>query len=113
MIPQTYKDLIEKLIKGTELKKISWGITSRDTEYKVVLGSSMVTTDNWTNSGGVKCIDIAIWNSNGDKISSIVRRLIDSEQDEYNEILRLYTLARDSYLKVDETIEEIMSQLDF
>ena len=111
MIPQMFNELIKKLISATEQKKISWDKTSRDTEYKVVLGSSMVTTDNWVDVDGEDCIDMAIWNSNGDKISSIVFVRQDSETD-YNELMRLYITAKNDYLKVDETIAEILSHLE-
>ena len=112
MIPQMYKELIDKLKNATEQKKITWNATSRDTEYMVKLGSSMVTTDKWL-VGSVYFVDIAIWNSNGDKVSSISYSQDGKHNDDFQEVLSLYMAAHDSYLKVDETIAEIMSNLDF
>lgn len=112
MIPQMYKELINKLKIATEQKRVTWNATSRDTEYMVKLGSSMVTTDKWI-VGGVYTVDIAIWNSNGDKVSSIAYSQSDKDNDDYQEVLSLYMAAHDSYFRVDETIAEIMSNLDF
>lgn len=112
MIPTMFQELINKLIKATEQKKISWGKTSRDTEYKVVLGSSMVTTDNWIADDGETCVDIAIWNSNGDQISTLSFTDSDSSQEDYMKLLDLYNAAKNDYLKVDETISEIMRHLE-
>lgn len=111
MISNSYKELIEKLIKGTTLKKVVWEKTSRKTEYKTTLGSSTITTDNW-DSDGEECVDIAIWNDRGERVDTIAAAAGEDE-DDYKEIMKLYSTARAAYLRVDETISEILSHLDF
>lgn len=111
MIPNTYKQLIEKLIKGTQLKKITWEKTSRETEFKTTVDTSMITTDNW-DAEGDNCVDLAIWNDRGERIDSIYAT--EGEEDEdFKEIMKLYSVARAAYLRIDETISSILSHLDF
>ena len=107
MINETDKELIERLIKGTQLKKVVWERTSRESEYKTTLGSSSITTDNWNDQiNHIMKVDFAIWNSNGDNIYTITA---DTRDENYDEIMKLYVAAKSSYLKVDETISDIMS----
>lgn len=109
MIQEKYRDLIEKIILATEQKKIAWEKTSRDNEYKSMIGSSMVTTDNWDSPDGTMNVDFSIWNSNG--------VLVDTLQAgqgtlDYVDLMKLYTAARASYLKADETIADILEHLN-
>ena len=113
MIEQSYREIIEKLIQGTKHKKIKWEKTQRDTEFKVVLGRSMVTTDNWDLDTGSKCVDLALWNSDGVVASRIAFEDNQEEGDDYKALMELYTLVRNSYYKVDETFAEVLSHLDF
>lgn len=113
MIDQRYKDLIEKLIKGTELKRLNWEKTKRQTEFKVELGSSYITVDNWVLDTGIQCVDMAVYNGRGELIDRIAYENDAEEGEDYKEVLRLYQVAERAYLKVDETFDEIMSQLNF
>ncbi len=108
MIPEKYKELLNKLVSATQNKKIFWEKTSNDDEYKSIIGSSMVTTDSWNYPDGVKKVDFAIWNSNGVQVDSIVS---SEGSSNYEEIMKLYSCAKASYLKVDETIADIMEHL--
>ncbi len=109
MIPEKYRELIEKLIRATRQKKVVWEQTSREAEYKAVIGSSMVTTDNWDFPDNVMNADVAIWNSNGMKVDSI--QAMEGTED-YAEIMKLHSVARASFLRADETIADILGHLE-
>ncbi len=108
-----YKELIDKLISSTLSKKISWERSKRESEYRVKLGPNTVTTDNWTLfETGVECVDLGIWNQHNVLIDHIAYEDNDAERVEYRELFKLYSVARDSFFKVDDTISDIMSFLD-
>lgn len=109
MIPEKYRELIEKLIRATRQKKVVWEQTSRENEYRAVIGSSMVTTDNWDFPDTVMNVDFAIWNSNGLRVDSV--QATEGTED-YAEIMKLYTVARASFLRADETIADILGHLE-
>lgn len=109
MIPEKYKQLIEKIIAATRQKKIVWEKTSRTDEFKSMIGASMVTTDNWHDLNGIEYVDFAIWNSNGVKVDSVQG---GEGSVEYGEIMELYSAAKASYLKADETIADILEHLN-
>ncbi len=113
MIEKKYLAIIEKLILGTNQKRIKWEKTERGSEFKVILGSSMVTTDNWLLESGVMCVDLTLWNSNDEVAGRIAYENNEKERDDYKVLLELYTLAKDSYYLVDETFDEIMNNLNF
>lgn len=109
MINQTDKELIERLIKGTKLKKVVWEQSSRETEYKTTLGENSVTTDNW-DSGIVTYVDLGIWNNKGEQVYSLSAK---KGQDDYKELYNLYSTAKSAYLKVDEVVDDILNHLNF
>lgn len=113
MIEKAIQEIIDKLIKGTKLKKINWERTERKSEFKVELGSSVVTTDNWLLETGVECVDLALWNSKGEVAKRVAYENNEAEGADFNTLLELYSLAKNSYFQVDDTIAEIMSHLDF
>lgn len=109
MIPEKYKELIEKIKTATYQKKIVWEKTSRADEFKCMIGSSMVTTDNWDSVTGINYVDFAIWNSNGVQVDNVQGEIGSAE---YDVIMELYSAAKASYLKADETIADILEHLD-
>ena len=111
MIPQNYQALIDKLILGTNMKKISWKKTSRQTEFQTSVGSGTITTDNWKDdTTDMTYVDFVIWNDEGEAIDSISAFKGD---EDYDSIMQLHECARRAYLKIDETINDIMNHLDF
>jgi hypothetical protein len=114
MIEQRYKDLIDKLIESTLSKKISWQITTdRESEFRVTLGSNTLTTDNWVLfENNNKCVDLSIRNQQGVSIYRIAFEDNDLEGEDYAYLMRLYSAAKDSYYKVDDTIADIMDHLN-
>lgn len=113
MIEQRYQEVIDKLISGTQQKKIKWERTSRNSEFKVILGASIVMTDHWVLENGVQCVDLSLLNSDGEIAGRIAFENNEKEGDDYRYLLELYTIAKNSYYKVDETFSEILSNLNF
>lgn len=113
MIEKQVSEIIEKLIQGTKLKKIKWEKTRRETEFKVNLGSSSVSTDNWVLESGDDCVDLTLWNSNGDIAKRIAFENSGEEVEDYNTLMDLYSLVKNSYYQVDETINDVLSHLNF
>ena len=108
-----HKDLIEKLISSTLSKKISWERSKRESEFRVKLGPNTVTTDNWTLfETGARCVDLGIWNQQEVLVDHIAFEDNDAERADYAELFRLYSAAKDSFFKVDDTISDIMAFLD-
>lgn len=112
MIEQKYKDLIEELINVTTLKKITWEKTKRENEFKVTIGSNVITTDNWYLNSGNKCVDLGILNQRDELIIHIAYEDNNGERQDYAYLMRLYIAAKNSYFKVDEVYDEIMVQLN-
>ncbi|MCS2337932.1 hypothetical protein [Bacteroides sp. BFG-606] len=111
MIPKNYQALIDKLILGTNMKKISWKRTSRPSEYQALIGSGAITVDNWTEDfNGLQYVDLVIWNDEGERID---RLQATEDEEDYASIMEIYECARRAYLKIDETINDIMNHLDF
>lgn len=113
MIEQQISEIIDKLIQGTKLKKIRWERTRRETEFKVTLGSSSVSTDNWVLDSGDECVDLTFWNSNGDIAKRIAFENNGEEAEDFKTLLELYSIVKNSYYQVDETIADIIGHLDF
>lgn len=113
MIEQPLLEVIEKLILGTKQNKIKWGKTHRESEFKVILGSSAVTIDNWVLETGVDCVDLTLLNSKGEIAKRIAFENDLVEGNDYKTLLTLYTLVKDSYYQVNDTIAEVLSHLDF
>jgi len=111
MIPKNYQTLIEKLILGTSLKRITWNRTSRPSEYQVNIGSGAITTDYWEDEqAGRLLVDFSIWNDQGEVIDTLSAS--EGEED-YVLIRKLYECAKRSYLKIDDTITDMMNHLNF
>ncbi|EXY68949.1 hypothetical protein M083_3385 [Bacteroides fragilis str. 3986 T(B)9] len=55
-------------------------------------------------------VDFVIWNDEGEAIDSISAFKGD---EDYDSIMQLHECARRAYLKIDETINDIMNHLDF
>ncbi len=113
MIEQQISEIIDKLVQGTKLKKIRWEKTRRDTEFKVTLGSSSVSTDNWVLDTGEDCVDLTLWNSNGDIAKRIAFENNGDEAADYKTLMTLYSLVKNSYYQVDETIEDVLKHLNY
>lgn len=110
MIEKKHTDLINKLIKKTASKQAYWTKTSQETEFKLSLKNSVITTDLW-KQGMRNFADLVIRNERGDIISAINYNS-EENSEEYHLIKSLHNQARESYYKLDETIEDIFKELN-
>ncbi len=109
MIEEKYKKIIDKLVEKS--KNVIWNKTSRDAEFKVILKTSTITTDRWVDEEGEDCVDFIIRNQRGDMIAMLMYSDKD-DKEEYNYLRRLHDCAKNSYYKIEDTIEDIFNELD-
>jgi len=104
------KNLIQLLQNKTENKEAIWSRTSGDNEFKIEINNSTITTDMWADSDTIY-YDFAILNENGD----VVERISVNDNfrfEEYQILSRLYDIVKNTYFKVDETIDNILLELN-
>jgi len=95
----------------TSEKKAIWNKTSGQDEYKLQIGegSSIVVSFDYGNYNS-EYITISIFNKNGDMVE---RYDNENEQDEDSSKLlwSFHKAARDSYYKVEETMEHLLNEI--
>jgi hypothetical protein len=112
MVPEHYRNLVEKLKMKTQNGQAVWNKTSGENEFKLDLGQGTITTDKWFDPQSKKnFIDLRIWNEKGDCIDTFKVAKIDNIQD-FDYLLDLHNMARKAYFKVDETFRNILKELD-
>lgn len=112
MIPNNFKNLIEKLLNKTQKREVIWQKSSREDEYKLDLDSGALTVDKWSPENKFNMsIDIAIYNDRGDRIDRIE---VHSEEnpDDFKLLDEFHSEVRRTYYKVDETFKGILTELD-
>jgi hypothetical protein len=110
MIAENFKLLIEKLKLKTIKREACWTKTSRDEEYKLHLGKITILSDCWLDEVSFnKKVDLIILNEDGEKIDGVI---LSKGDDEYESLLELHTIAKQSYYKIDETFKSIFEELD-
>lgn len=106
-------DLIQKLEFKTQNKEAIWARTSGDNEFKIEINNATITTDSWNaNGNGVLCYDFVILNENGETIERFSVNEEEAYSQEYIIISKLYNTVKNSYYKVDETIDNIIAELN-
>ncbi len=105
MIPENLKILVDKLIGKTIAKKAIWSQTSGSNEYKLDLGKGAITVNLWSEDN----VGLNIFNEQGEIIESLD---VFAREEDFKKIYDLYSEARRSYYKVDETINAINIALD-
>lgn len=111
MIPERLKKIVTLLRDKTLEKKAIWNKTSGQDEYKLQIGegSSIVVSFDYGNYDS-EYITISIFNKNGDMVE---RYDTENEKDEDSSILlwSFHKAARDSYYKVEETMEHLLNEI--
>lgn len=102
-------DLINRLIKNTEQGQVEWQRTSRDNEFKIDLKNGAVSTDSWTDDNTLELIDFRVYNIIGDQIGSWV---LSSSEDGYDLIKELHSTVNRKYLRIDETLDGMLEELE-
>ncbi len=121
MIKEKYETLITKLIEATDNGKIEWEKTSTKAELQTKIGVNAINVgfydpDDLTNSfiihtDGVmpkRHYYLDVFNSDGVQVDSEKKEFEDSG---YDQLKTLYNEARRKYLRVDETLDDILKNL--
>lgn len=110
MIAENFRLLIEKLKYKSAKREAIWAKTSRDEEFKLHLGKVTLLTDCWYDEVTFnKKVDLVILNKDGEKIDGVI---LSKGEDDYELLIELHTLAKQSYYKIDETFKSIFEELD-
>lgn len=121
MIKEKYETLIKKLIEATDNGDVEWEHTSAKDEYQAKIGENAVSIgfydpDDLANSlivypNGVRPqlhYYLSIMNSKGIEVDSEEREANDPG---FEKLKTLYHEARRKFLKVDETLDDILNNL--
>lgn len=112
MIPDKHLTLIDSLLQKTAEGKANWSRTGASGQYVIILEAGSIKLDQFfynhhddTNRGYA----LTLLNSNGDRIDEIQQE----EGDQHYELMKtLYDAVERDYLRVDETIDGMLSELD-
>ena len=113
---QKYRDLVDKLQNATEERKITWEKTSSENGYFAEIGVNSVTVNyipghSLAILGGEisERVSLALRNKDGDVIDEVKA---ETNNYDFHSLYKLYESARRSCLKVEETIDEMLANLD-
>lgn len=110
-----YYEVVKKLVEKSGKREVNW-LKVRGDEFKVLLKSGAITISKYYyDPEEQNYISLRIYNLQGDTVYENVT----SENDEitgstklpYKILDDLFSAARDSYFKVEETIENIIDEL--
>lgn len=116
LIPDNIRKLMVRLLEKTINNQANWYRTSRDSEYCLDFSAGKVTIDRWTDSDNDTHIEFAIYNKNGEQVDRIIT--VDVDLEDYEEmnnfrfLAEFYLNVQRKYLKADETIDALFSELD-
>ncbi|QGZ40326.1 hypothetical protein IP92_05081 [Pseudoduganella flava] len=106
--------IVQSLVQGTEAKKLNWQSTARKNELMLNLGHGSITVDSWEFEGehgeSMSLADISFLNNTGEIIERSVFSLAEDRQD-YKQLMVLHNLARRNALKIDETLEGMLTEI--
>lgn len=113
MIPK-YQQLVEKLQKATENRTISWERTSSPNEYQTIIGDNSISIRYHEKLGFIinpsetTYVALLLWNKQGQNIDEVKE---DKGDFDFKLLYNLYESARRASCNVDETLDEMLSQL--
>ncbi|MFV0420037.1 MAG: hypothetical protein ACK5KT_15065 [Dysgonomonas sp.] len=117
MISEKYKVLIDRLVSSTKKKLIKWEQTSSESKFKAKIGIGTITIEKaieWDINGNPtgEYSRLAIINDEGIEADCIHLDNNLSNQTDYNLLEELYEVASDSTLKISDTIQSMLDELD-
>lgn len=102
------------MLEATEKRRITWETTKGSNEYKTAVGENSISVRSCETSGlpdntkGSTYYSLFLWNKDGENID-----MYDELQYySYYSLKNLYEAARRANLKVEETLEEVLSELN-
>lgn len=107
-----YKEIVNILIEKTKSGNISWNETSSSDRFIVNISMNAVIVGYIDNpfEDDAKCYTIDILNIMGNTIEKTIIRPTDKEG--YTLMEQLYNIVRRNVMKIDETLDEIISDLN-
>lgn len=110
-----YVDLIRSLIDRTKDGDVDWRDTSTSKQFAVYLKSGNITIDYYPeierpDRARPEGYGITIFNDEGNKVDEI-KALRTQNNNTFNLLKELYTSAKRSYLKVDKTVDGMLSEI--
>lgn len=118
MKPTNYLELVKMLLLKSEKREVIWQIILED-EFKLTLKSGAITiSKNWDFKEEAYIIIFRLYNISGDKIyefwaySNLPLELDAPDELNYDILQKLHAIARSSYYKVEETIENIVKEIN-
>lgn len=108
-----YLVLIDKLQTSTRERKIIWEKGRLYNEYKAAIGNNSVSIEydpSIKGEGTRGSVSLMIWNSKGENIDEI-REYVSSYL--FDALYNLYHSARRACLKVEDTLDEMISELEY
>lgn len=111
MIPEKLKQILTLLKDKTIDKKAIWNKTSGEEQYKLLIGggSSVVVSLLYGNYNA-EYFEVTIFNTLGQAVE-IYSTESESENDDAVLMRTFHKAARDSYYKVDETMDSLLEEL--
>ena len=107
-----YLVLVDKLQTSTRERKITWEKGRLYNEYKAAIGNNSVSIeyDSSIKGEGTRgSVSLMIWNSKGENID-VIREYVNSS--DYFVLFNLYESARRACLKVEDTMDEMIAELE-
>lgn len=115
---EKYRSLIDKIILGSKNKTIKWEQTSRDDRFKAKIGIGAVTIEKniYFDINEIpysQSFKFVIINSEGiDADSFSINEDNEVYVNDYLLLNQLYEVAKDSYLKISDTVQSMLDELD-
>ena len=112
-VSSKYQRLISALLDATEERRIKWETTSVSNEYQTVINKNMLSVrcfpsyDSFGNCSNKPGYALHLKNTAGE----IIDTYYGGSSYTRNESEYLYDAARRSYFKVEETIDDMISNL--
>lgn len=103
-------EISKMLISKTESKKATWNKASGQDQYTILLDNGSITIWRYDDEDGANVI-ISILNSNYDEIYKERFDERNNDPNLINLLKDLHTAAKNSYFKVEETIEGILGEI--
>jgi len=105
------KRIVQKLIEQTEIGSIEWKLTDDEKSFlHSTSNSSIVVTRRRGALAGP--VELTVLNKLGREVETISTRQTIDEVDAKQELEDLWELARQSALKVNEELDQVLEELD-
>jgi hypothetical protein len=110
MLPNHFKQLIQKLGDKTKSQNAHWLRTSGENEYKLQLkGGEVITIDKWLDKRQNYRVEMMVYNTE----SEVIDRVTFTEHDQEFIILdQFYDVVRRSFFKIDSTFQKIIQEIE-